>query len=107
MEILQSFTFQKPSTSRYAPVVEALLKTPTPIIRLKRGEDFPQEAKIESVQGALATQVRDSPQNTNGRRARTFTETDDSLVVTLWAEGEGPRRRAKRAATKSAARVTA
>ena len=97
MEILQSYNFQKPSRSQYAPVVKALLEDGAPIVKLKRGEDFPSDAKIESVQGAVTTQIRQAPANTNRRIARTFTESDDALIVTLWPEGQGPKARKKAA----------
>jgi hypothetical protein len=90
MEILDSYEFKRPSRSRYAPVVDALVNgvggKKVFAVKLKRGEDFPQASSISSVQGAISTQVREA-----GRRAKTFAESDDVLVVSLWPEGEGPR----------------
>jgi hypothetical protein len=97
MEILQTYEFRRQPRGQYAPVVKALLEDGAPIIKLTRGEDFPQNAKIGSVQGAVSAQVRDSPLNKDKRRAKTFTESDDVLIVTLYAEGEGPAQRRKRA----------
>lgn len=91
MEILQSYEFKRESNSRYAPYVKALLDGAT-AIRLKRGRDFPADAGLETIQGGVSTLVRKE-----GRRARTFREDNDNLVVALWPEGEGPRpRRARR-----------
>ena len=92
MEILQSYEFKKQSSSRYAPVVKALVDQGAFAVKLKRGEDFDQAASIETVQGGVSTLIRKA-----GHRARTFRESDDVLVVTLYAEGEGPkpRRRAR------------
>jgi hypothetical protein len=86
MEILRSYEFKKKSTSRYAPVVKALLDGAV-AIRIKRGDpEWPEDAKLESVSGGISTLTRKE-----GRRARTFRENDDNLVVALWPEGEGPR----------------
>jgi hypothetical protein len=92
MEILRSYEFKKPSKSRYAPVVKALVEDGVFAVRLVRGTDFPSEATIDSVQGAVSQQVRNA-----GRRARTFAESLDALIVSLYPEGEGPRRRRTRA----------
>lgn len=87
MEILNSYEFRKPSRSQWAPVVKALVEDGNFAVRLKRGVDFPEDANLDTVQGGVSSQVRNA-----GRAARTFREGDDALVVTLRAEGEGPRR---------------
>lgn len=97
MEILQSYEFRKPSRSRYAPVVKALLEDGAPVVKLTRGEDFDQDAQIGSVQGAVSAQVRESPKNTDKRRPHTFVESDDVLIVALYPKGEGPALRRRRA----------
>lgn len=100
METLQSYSFKRPSRSQYTPVVKVLTENPDRIIRLKRGEDFPRDAKIASVQGAVSTQLREAG---GGRRPRTFVEDDDNLIVAFWPEGEGPKPRAKRRARQAVA----
>lgn len=91
MEQLQSFAFTKPSKSRYADAVAALVDNGVFAVRLRRGEDFPDGISMDGVQGAVSDQIRK-----RGKRARTFRESDDSLVVSLWPDGEGPRRSARR-----------
>ena len=90
MEILKEYTFQRPSKSRYAQVVKALVHDGVFAVKLKPGEDFPAGQKVETVQGAVAGQIRKA-----GRVARTFTEEDGSVVVTLYKVGEEPKRRKK------------
>jgi hypothetical protein len=105
MEILSDYNFQRPSRSRYAPVVEALIEKGIFAVKLKRGEDFPSDANINSVQGAISTQIRESPKNTTNRRARTWVEdpeTANVLIVSLYPEGEGPAARSKTAKKKPA-----
>lgn len=87
MEKLDSYEFRKPSASQWAPVVKALVHDKSFAVRLKRGVDFPAEANLDTVQGGVSSQVRNA-----GRRARTFREDPDTLIVSLYAEGEGPRR---------------
>lgn len=87
MDVLNSYEFRKPSHSQWAPVVKALVQDGVFAVRLKRGVDFPQDANLDTVQGGVSSQVRNA-----GRRARTFREGDDAIVVSLYAEGEGPRR---------------
>lgn len=87
MEILNSYEFRKPSNSQWAKVVKALVQDGAFAVRLKRGVDFPQDANLDTIQGGISSQVRNA-----GRRARTFREGDDAIVVSLYAEGEGPRR---------------
>lgn len=91
MEQLKSFDFKKPSRSRYADAVDAVVDGGVFAVRLRRGEDFPEGVSMNSVQGAVADQIRK-----RGGRARTFRESEDSLVVSLWKNGEGPRRPARR-----------
>ena len=86
MQRLDSYEFKKPSTSKYAPVVKALVEDGVFAVRLVRGQDFGRDVTLDAVQGAVSQQVRNA-----GRRARTFRESDDALVVSLWPEGEGPR----------------
>lgn len=100
MEILQSYEFKRESRSQYAPVVKALVEDGAPIVRLKRGEDFPATAKMASVQGAVSTQLREAG---GGRIPRTFVEDDDHLVVSFHAEGQGPKPRAKKRARQAVA----
>lgn len=88
MEILTSYEFKRPSTSRYAPVVNALVTDGAKAVRIKRGEDFPAEISMDSVQGAVSQEIRKA-----GARARTFRESDDVLVIALRGEGEAPRRK--------------
>jgi hypothetical protein len=99
VEILQSYTFKKASKSRYAPIVKALVTDGHHAVRIKRGEDgWPTHTSVETVQGAVSQQLRNE-----GKRARTFREDDDTLVISLWPEGEGPRLRRKSARIKVAA----
>jgi hypothetical protein len=94
MEILESYEFKRTSKSQYAKVVKALVEDGRFAVRMRRGEDFPENNSLSSVQGAVGDQIRKA-----GRRARTFAEPPDHLVVSLYAEGEGPtaRRRPSRA----------
>lgn len=107
MEILQEYDFKRPSRSQYAPVAKALLEDGVFAVKLKRGEDFPQSANVSSVQGAVSTQVRESPKNVDRRRARTFVESDDVLVVSLYAAGEGPAPKRRRSQGRGRAVVNA
>jgi uncharacterized protein related to proFAR isomerase len=82
MEKLDSFDFSKrPSRSRYAPVIDALVhdRNPAAAVRLTRGDEiWPADVNVDSVQGAIADQMRKI-----GKRAKTFRESDDSLVIGL------------------------
>jgi hypothetical protein len=91
VQILDSYEFKKPSKSRYAPVVKALVDDGAFAVRLERGVDFPADRSLDNVQGAISQQVRNA-----GRRAKTFAEPPDALVVSLYEEGDGPRRRRAR-----------
>ena len=100
MEILQSYSFKRKSNSRYAPIVKALVDDGHHAVRIKRGQDgWPAETSVETVQGAISQQLRNE-----GKRARTFREDDNTLVISLWPEGEGPKvRRSKNARAKALA----
>lgn len=90
MEILTTYDFTRPSRSQYAPIAKALIDDKAPIVRIKRGEDFSEKASIASVRGAVSDSIAK-----RGHRARTHIESEDVLVIALWAEGEGPQRRRK------------
>lgn len=97
MEKLTSYEFKRSSRSRYAPIVKALIDDGVNAVRIKRGDDFPDDVNMDGVQAAVSDQVRK-----RGRRARTFRESDDALVVALWPEGEGPRTPRRRGARRPA-----
>src|SRR3954469_10838498 len=98
MEILESYDFKRESTSQYAAAIRAIAH-PDPArrafaVKLKRGEDFPAEAKTSTVQGGVSTQLRKALEDVpdlRGRIPRTFVESDDVVVVSLHPEGEGPK----------------
>jgi hypothetical protein len=91
MEILEEYEFRRPSRSRYEPVVVALCDDDAFAVLLRRGDDFPVNVTLDSVQGAVAQQVR-----LRGKRARTFRESDDVLIVSLYADGPArPRKRGR------------
>lgn len=100
MEILQQYAFRRPSTSQYAAAIAAIAH-PDPnkrafAVKLKRGEDFPVDAKTSTVQGGVSTQLRKALEDVpdlRGRIPRTFVESDDVVVVALHPEGEGPKSR--------------
>lgn len=94
MEILENFDFDKrPSRSRYAPVVDALINNGVKAVRIRRGDpEWPNGTNIESIQGAVADQIRK-----RGKNARTHRETDDSLIVGLNEKPAPARRRRERA----------
>lgn len=97
MEILDSFNFdERPSRSRYAAVVQALVQDGKHAVRLTRGTDFPAAVKIDTVQAGVSTAVRKA-----GKRARTRVVSDDELVVGL-AEAGAPRKRARQRAAVAA-----
>jgi hypothetical protein len=110
MEILESYDFTRPSRSQYAPAVEALCH-PDPnkrasIVSLKRAEDFSEKADIRGVQGAVSDRMRKALEKVpdlRGRRPRTFIESNDVIVISLWPEGEEPRRRTGRRRERQAA----
>lgn len=99
MEILNEYDFKRQSTSRYAPAVKALVDDGAFAVKLRRGVDFPQDVRTDNVQANVSNLVR-----ARGKRARTFVESDDVVVVSLWPDGEGPKQRRK-AAKRSAAAV--
>lgn len=91
MEILESFDFDKrPSRSRYAPVVKALVEDGAKAVRLTRGEDFPQPLSMDAVQGAIADQFRKA-----GKKAETYRQDEDHLVVRLSDKPSTGRRRGR------------
>jgi hypothetical protein len=92
MELLQSFDFTRPSRSRYAPAVKALMEDRVFAVLLKRGEDFPADITMASVQGGIRDKIAKA-----GGRARIFPTEEGNLVVSLWPEGEGPKRPTRRA----------
>lgn len=89
MEILETFNFdERPSRSRYAGVVKALVEQRKHAVKLTRGADFPVDVKIDTVQAGVSTAVRKA-----GKRARTRVVSDDELVVGL-ADDRPARKRA-------------
>jgi len=93
MQKLTQYDFKRPSHSRYDEVVKALIEEGVPAVRLTRGEDF--TAKMDGVQSGLPDRILKA-----GRRARTQRDPDhpeDVIVVGLWPEGEGPRKKRARA----------
>jgi hypothetical protein len=79
MEKLDSYIFgRRPSRSRYAAAVTALIDEGTAAVLLKRGDDFDQAVDIQSVQGAISTQIRN-----RGKKARTERVDDNTLAVAL------------------------
>jgi hypothetical protein len=107
MEILESYDFTRPSRSQYAPAVEALCPNKrASIVSLKRAEDFSEKADIRGVQGAVSDRMRKALEKVpdlRGRRPRTFIESNDVIVISLWPENEGPRRRTGRRRERQAA----
>lgn len=98
MERLDSFDFSKrPSRSRYAAVVKALVDEGVHAVRITRGVDFPDELQMDTVQGSISQQIRKA-----GKRARTYRESEDVLIVGLNEEA-APRRRGGRARELAAA----
>jgi hypothetical protein len=88
MEKLSSFDFDhRPSRSRYVKVVVALADDKVHAVKLKRGEDFPEDVDISTVQAGVRN-VFDK----EGKRARTRIVSKDELVVGLHPE-QTPRRR--------------
>lgn len=102
MEKLTSYEFRRPSSSQYDDVVKALADDEIAAVRVKRGDDFPESIKMSSVQQG----VRDAVKK-RGRRARTFIEDDDHMVVGLYPKGEGPRTSRRRGNTTRQAPVAA
>lgn len=99
MEKLDSFNFdERPSRSRYAPVVKALVEDGTFAVALNRGEPmFPEDVKIDSVIAGVRTAVSKAGKRTRIRRAPLpdGTLSNDRLVVGLDTE-PAPRRRSSR-----------
>lgn len=98
MEKLSSYDFKRSSSSQYDDISKALVDDGAVAVRLERGRDFPDDVKMASVQQG----VRDTIKK-RGRRARTFIEDDDHMVIGLYGEGEGPKPpRRRRSATRQA-----
>ena len=94
-EILEKFDFaDRPSRSRYAEVVKALVQDNVHAVKLERGKDFPNTVKMDTVQAGVSTAVRKA-----GKRARTRVLSQDVLVVGLNSEPAPKRRGGKRALT--------
>lgn len=92
MKRLQSFNFdERPSDSRYDPIVAALVDDGVVAVELRRGEDFDENTKVGGVQGQLRLRI-----SKRGRRARVRILSDDVIVVGLWPKGGGPRRPTRR-----------
>lgn len=95
MKILNDYSFHRPYNGRWVDVVKALMEDGVFAVRLERGEDFPEDKKIENVQNAITQQITKA-----GGHARTFVEdreTKNVLIVSLWPDGEGPAKRAPKA----------
>lgn len=93
MEILHNYEFKRPSRSRYADAIKALTEDGVFAVRLKRGEDFPDNVPMNSIQGG----IKDAFKKTSGRSVKTHSEGDEAVVVTLQPEGHSPKTRKKRA----------
>lgn len=92
MKILQHFDFdQRPSRSRYASTVDALIVRNVAAVTLERGDDFPDDVKIATVQSGVRAAVAKA-----GKRARTYIISDDEIVVGLDDRPAKPRRSGKR-----------
>jgi len=97
MEILEQFDFNnRPSRSRYEAVADALLNKGAEAVKLKRGVDFPETVKIDSVQGGISTYIRE----TYDKSARTRVLDDDTIVV-----GNNPTPRRRKQSRKQAVAV--
>lgn len=98
MEILDSFNFdERPSRSRYAAAVKALVQDKRHAVKLTRGVDFPEGVKIDTVQAGVSTAVRKA-----GKRAQTYVVSDDVLVAGLHPD-QAPRRSKRARQAKLAA----
>jgi hypothetical protein len=91
MRQLQEFDFDtRPSRSRYADAVSALVDDGVFAVELKRGEDFPANLALSSVQGSVSSLIRK-----RGKTARTRIVDKDTIVVGLQANGTSSRRRGR------------
>jgi hypothetical protein len=95
MEILDdTFDFDsRPSRSRYAPVVKALVEEGKFGVKLKRGSDFPAGVKIDTVQAGVRTELGKA-----GKRAKTRILSPDELAVRLHPVQNPAKRSRKREA---------
>lgn len=91
MKKLDSFDFKsRPTRSRYKEAYEALVEEEVGAVVLERGEDFPESAKLQNVQGGVSEHFRK-----RGKKVTTRTIAPDQVVVGL--EGDAtPRRRTSR-----------
>jgi hypothetical protein len=88
---LETFDWNhRPSRSRYAEAFRVLEEDGVEAVRLKRGEDFPAEIKMDSVKGGIRNEFLK-----RGRRARTREQDDGTLVVGFNPDPAPPRRRAR------------
>src|SRR4051794_4130607 len=88
MKILQHFDFdQRPSRSRYASTVKALVIDNEAAVTLERGDDFPDDVKIATVQSGVRAAVKKA-----SKTARTYIISDDEIVVGLDDRPVKPRR---------------
>jgi hypothetical protein len=99
MKKLNEFDFsERPSSSRYASVVKALVDEGTFAVMLERGDaEFPADVKVDTVQTGVRNALRKA-----GKRARTRIPSDNVVVV-----GLNPNPAPKRARNKSKVAVAA
>jgi hypothetical protein len=88
---LTEYSFERASRSRFAKAVSLVMDENVFAVRLIRGEDFPDDVKIKSVQRAVGSLIRK-----RGRSARTFIESENAIILSLWPEGEAPSRPTRR-----------
>jgi hypothetical protein len=96
MKKLDSFDFKsRPTRSRYKEAYEALVEEECGAVVLERGEDFPENATLQNVQGGVSEHFRK-----RGKKVTTRTIAPDQVVVGLEGDAtprrqrKGPRRRA-------------
>lgn len=88
MKILDEFDFDaRPSRSRYAVMVKALVEDNAHAAVLKRGEDFPEGVQMATVQAGASAAMRKA-----GTRAITRIIDPDHLAVGVHPD-QAPRRR--------------
>jgi hypothetical protein len=91
MKILEEFDFSKrPSRSRYAPVVRALVEDNAVAVQLERGEDFPADVKIATASSGVRAAIKKA-----GKRAEVYPVDDDTIVVRLRSNGTSSSRRGR------------
>jgi hypothetical protein len=99
MKILDSYDFVRPYNGRWVEVIKALMEDGVFAVRLERGEDFPEDQKIENVQNAISQQIIKA-----GGNPKTFIEdreTKNVLIVSLRPEGEERAKRAPKGKAKT------